>query len=230
MTNVHQAYRTTLSYWKRRLFDPFRRRQRIHVRIGGEVYETTLGQANFALWSYETGVYAYVLHHIEHIEASMNRVSQTQKRERQQAKANGGGKRRRKELTPSPPAVCVAYMSPTSVSFRPAVEREWSKFLSGVVGNPPLLDGLNPRSARPPKNPSRPVSCRSTDKMMTVADQTIQPDIAPRKSETFLAPSMCKMSIVRRRRRPRSARAPSASTSTTSSTCSRTRRAPTRHD
>ena len=29
MTNVHHAYRTSLAYWKRRLFDPFRRRARV---------------------------------------------------------------------------------------------------------------------------------------------------------------------------------------------------------
>lgn len=54
ITNVHHAYRTTLAFWKRKLFDPFRRRLRVAVRIDGEVHETTLGQANFALWSYTT--------------------------------------------------------------------------------------------------------------------------------------------------------------------------------
>ena len=37
MTNVHHSYRTTLAYWKRKLFDPFRRRARVGVRVGDEV-------------------------------------------------------------------------------------------------------------------------------------------------------------------------------------------------
>lgn len=116
MTNVHHAYREALSHWKRKLFDPFRRRLRIGVRIGEEVHETTLGQANFALWCYRTGTLAYVLGHVDLIEADMNRVSQKQKRERKEA-ARTGSKRRRQELTLGQGTVCVAYRAPTKVFF-----------------------------------------------------------------------------------------------------------------
>jgi hypothetical protein len=116
MTNVHQAYRTTLAFWKRRLFDPFRRRLRIGVRVGDEVLETTLGQANFALWAYRTGVLAYVLGHIEAIEADMNAVSQRQKRARAEAQRRGVRKKRA-ELTTSPGTMCAAYAAPTRVDF-----------------------------------------------------------------------------------------------------------------
>jgi hypothetical protein len=115
MTNVHHAYRTTLAHWKRRLFDPFRRRARVGVRAdGGEVLETTLGQANFALWTYRTGVLAYVLGHVEAIEADMNRVAQQQKRQRREAQRTGV-RRRRTELTTSASAACVAYAAPTAL-------------------------------------------------------------------------------------------------------------------
>ena len=79
MTNVHHSYRTMLHHWKRKLFDPFRRRKRIEVEVNGKVYETTLGQANFALWTYRTGVMAYVRTHTEEIEADMNAVSKVQR-------------------------------------------------------------------------------------------------------------------------------------------------------
>ena len=111
MTNVHQSYRQTLTFWKRRLFDPFRRRTRISVRLSdGEVLETTLGQANFALWTFRTGVLAYVLAHRQSIEADMNQVSRTQKRARRAAAARGE-RRRRVELTHAPDAYCVAFAS-----------------------------------------------------------------------------------------------------------------------
>lgn len=115
-TNVHHAYRTTLSFWKRKLFDPFRRRERIKVLIDGEMYETTLGQANFALFAYRTGIYAYALFHIDAIEADMNRVAARQKQERRDARKNGT-RRKRSELTNAPPTMCVAYTAPTRVTF-----------------------------------------------------------------------------------------------------------------
>lgn len=116
VTNVHHAYRATLGFWKRKLFDPFRRRTRLGVVIDGETLETTLGQANFALWTYTTGVLAYALGHIEDIEADMNAVSQRQKRERREA-ARKGVRRKRSELTRAPRSGCVAYATPTRVVF-----------------------------------------------------------------------------------------------------------------
>ena len=115
-TNVHHAYRSALHFWKRRLFDPFRRRTRIEMTVDGEVYETTLGQANFALWTYQTGVLAYVLSHIGDIEENMNNVSQRQKKIKRDA-VKAGTKRKRRELTPSGGAVCVAYRAPVKVCF-----------------------------------------------------------------------------------------------------------------
>lgn len=115
-TNLHHSYRKTLAFWKRRLFDPFRRRQRIGVRVNGQVHDTTLGQANFALWAYKTGVLAYVLGHIDAIEQDMNHVSKRQKRERTNA-ARAGVRRKRTELTRTPSSFCIAYSAPSAVSF-----------------------------------------------------------------------------------------------------------------
>lgn len=116
-TNVHHAYRDTLTFWTRRLFDPFRRRTRIRVTSAlGPPLATTLGQANFAIWAYRTGVLAYVLGHVAAIEADMNSVSQKHKRERREA-VKRGVRRKRTELTASPPSLCVAYATPTRVEF-----------------------------------------------------------------------------------------------------------------
>lgn len=116
MTNIHHSYRKTLTFWKRRLFDPFRRRSRIRVIIDDHEHETTLGQANFAIWSYKTGVLSYVLGHIDSIEADMNHVSKKHKRERNEA-ARRGMRRKRTELTHAPSAVCVAIAAPSTVHF-----------------------------------------------------------------------------------------------------------------
>jgi len=116
MTNVHQVYRTTLSFWKRRLFDPFRRRRRIHVNIDGVEYKTTLGQANFALWGYKTGILAYVLRHIDDIEHDMHRASKKQK-ERQATSGGSVNRKPRAKLTHAAEALCIAYASPSIVFF-----------------------------------------------------------------------------------------------------------------
>ena len=116
MTNIHHAYRNALQYWKRRLFDPFRRRDRVQIELDGQLHDTTLGQSNFALWTYQTGVMGYVLGHIEAIEADMNQVSQRQKAVRREA-VRTGVKRRRRELTPSSGTGCVAYRAPVRVTF-----------------------------------------------------------------------------------------------------------------
>ena len=116
MTNVHHSYRTTLAYWKRKLFDPFRRRARIVVHVDGDAHETTLGQANFALWTYKTGILNYVTTHIDLIDADMNLVSQRQKRMRRDARRAGASKKRT-ELTQRNPSLCVAYRAPQKVTF-----------------------------------------------------------------------------------------------------------------
>jgi hypothetical protein len=119
LTNVHDAYKSALSYWKRRLFDPFRRRKRIEVRAGsGEVYETTLGQANFALWTYKTGVLSYVLCHKDAIELDMNTVSRQHKRQKREAEQRTGTKRIRTQITPSGGRIpCLVYKVSCTVVF-----------------------------------------------------------------------------------------------------------------
>lgn len=116
MTNIHHSYRSTLAYWKRKLFDPFRRRCRIHFVVDGKQHETTLGQANFALWSFKTGTFTYVVSHLDEIECHMNTVSRKNKRDRVCA-AQRGVRRKRKELTRTPHAMCIAYFSPCTVTF-----------------------------------------------------------------------------------------------------------------
>ena len=115
-TNIHHSYRDMLSHWKRRLFDPFRRRTRMQLILDGKKYETTLGQANFALWIYQSGTYAYVLGHICDIEANMNAVSQSQKKNRKRARETGVPKKR-EELTEAPKSMCVVYSAPSIACF-----------------------------------------------------------------------------------------------------------------
>ena len=116
-TNVHQSYRASLSYWKRKLFDPFRRRAKIKIVVDGCEFDTTLGQANWALWCYRSGTLSYVISNIEEIEVHMNQTFQEQKRARVNHSTDNGPKHVRRELTNTPTATCVVYPTPVRVVF-----------------------------------------------------------------------------------------------------------------
>ena len=112
IVNVHQSYKLMLNRWKRKLFDPFRRRSRMKVSVDNTEYETTLGQLNFAVWLYNSGVYAYIHKNIDSIELDMFNVMQSNKKHR-----GGNPGLKRAELSQAPQGLCVAFMSSSRVSF-----------------------------------------------------------------------------------------------------------------
>lgn len=107
-TNIFKSYQEALKFWKRRLFDPFRRKYPLQVELNGEVYLTTLGQANFVLFVHETGIMSYGVYHLAEIEQSMNDVVQRQKQNRVKMQEKEE-KRSRTELTKTISPPCVVY-------------------------------------------------------------------------------------------------------------------------
>lgn len=112
---VHRAYQEYLRYWKRRLFDPFRRKHPLKITIGGEEVVSTFGQANFVLFVIETGIIGFVIRNIADIEESMNLAVQRQRAERARAEEDGR-KRSRSELTKSSSPPLVLYKSTSRVT------------------------------------------------------------------------------------------------------------------
>ena len=106
--SIHRSYQEALRFWKRRLFDPFRRRHPLQVRIDGQVYWTTFGQANFSLFVVENGILSFVIRNIAEIEHSMNMAVARQREERTKAEQEGR-KRRRSDLTKSASPPLVVY-------------------------------------------------------------------------------------------------------------------------
>lgn len=112
MTNIHESYIRTLTYWKRRLFDPFRRRKRIQVVLdNGTSFDTTLGQAHFAQWIYSTGILGYVIGHMKEIELDMNRVSRLHR------SRDGPRRRKRSEITTAITSRCAVYTCCSHIDF-----------------------------------------------------------------------------------------------------------------
>jgi hypothetical protein len=94
--NVHQSYKAQLKSYSKKTFDPFCRRKRILVDIGGEELDTTIGQLNFFRWALQNAVVDYIVVHKAEIEEDMNdclkkiKVSSSQKK---------NGRKKREELS-----------------------------------------------------------------------------------------------------------------------------------
>lgn len=115
--NIYHGYKVALGHFRRRNFDPFRRRNRIRVVLHGEVVcESTVGQCNFLYWAINNGVLAYAIENSKEIEADMNSASAYHKAERRVQKAQGVP-HKRKELSRAPRTKCSVYQIETSVSF-----------------------------------------------------------------------------------------------------------------
>lgn len=114
--NIYHGYKTALSHFRRRNFDPFRRRQRIFLNHKGNDFETTVGQCNFIHWAYQTGVLQYAIDNSNEIEKDMNVAALTNKTERKNQKEKGIPHRRR-ELSKAPIAKCSVYKIESHVVF-----------------------------------------------------------------------------------------------------------------
>lgn len=116
--NIYHGYKVALSHFRRRNFDPFRRRNRIKIRIREHsVCESTVGQCNFLHWAHSNGVLSYAIENAKDIETDMNSASALHKAERRTAKANGLP-HRRKELSRAPRSRCSVYQVETNVTFQ----------------------------------------------------------------------------------------------------------------
>ena len=110
VVDVHLAYLTALAHWRRRNFDPFRRRTRIYFSLGEDEHVTTPGQLSFLVWAVRLGVYDFVSNNVEAIERDM---CETNARCRQEARAGSLGKRRR-ELSSAAKVRCLVTTTKTS--------------------------------------------------------------------------------------------------------------------
>lgn len=114
--NIHHEYKTSLSYFRRRNFDPFRRRMRITFVHDGTTHETTIGQLNFIRWAHENKIMEYAFSNISEIEEDMHSVSQLQR----QAKRDCEGQTapfRRRELSIAPSRKVAIYKVTQKVTF-----------------------------------------------------------------------------------------------------------------
>lgn len=96
IVDIYDAYINALNHWRRRNFDPFRRRTRVFFSVDDNEYETTCGQLHFLSWASKTGVYDYVAANIDAIERDM---SETNSRVREERQDPAYPKKRRRALS-----------------------------------------------------------------------------------------------------------------------------------
>ena len=120
--NIHQNYKTALQQYRRRNFDPFRRRLRIQMSIDGQASDTTVGQLTFMHWAFESGVLAYARTHVRSIEEDMNETAAASKKRREregegESEKGSGSERKRNELSHAPKTKCNIFTAGVRVSF-----------------------------------------------------------------------------------------------------------------
>jgi hypothetical protein len=70
--NVYLSYRSQLKAYSKRLFDPFRRRDRITFYFDSEKnIETTIGQLNMFRWILQNDILDFIINNINEIEKDM---------------------------------------------------------------------------------------------------------------------------------------------------------------
>jgi len=118
--NLFSHYKAWLSYYRRRGFDPFRRRERIYFAAAdGTTLDTTVAQLNFFYWAETCGILRYVLEHRGAIESDMVQTLLESKRRRELAAREpaSDAKRRRVELSRAPATKCLVYPMQQRVTF-----------------------------------------------------------------------------------------------------------------
>jgi hypothetical protein len=119
VVNIFSVYKDVLRRWRRRMFDPFRRRERVHFWHPSSkvLYSTTVGQLNFLRWAHTYGVIEQARLYLPQIEKDMVSTLSESKERRTLEEKSFGKKKRRTELTPNPSSKCQVYIISHSVDF-----------------------------------------------------------------------------------------------------------------
>jgi len=72
VVNLRSEYKIWLRLYGKRLFDPFRRRNRVYFDLGSRTYETTPAQLNFVWFCHRYKVLEYATFNLKAIETDMN--------------------------------------------------------------------------------------------------------------------------------------------------------------
>jgi hypothetical protein len=115
--HLFSLYKDWLRHYRRRCFDPFRRRERVCFRnpyAPDAWLATTIAQLNFLRWADVYKVIQYVRANLQLIEQDMVRTLTESKKRRQRREAPS---RKRAELSKAPRVKCTVYLVPSNLIF-----------------------------------------------------------------------------------------------------------------
>ena len=128
--HLFSLYKDWLRHYRRRCFDPFRRRERIRFRNPSkstEWLDTTVAQLNFLRWADVYRIIPYVRRNMQIIEQDMMfTLSESKKRRLQRCTTDALSlkneaatycKRKRTELSRAPRNKCTVYLVPGNLAF-----------------------------------------------------------------------------------------------------------------
>ena len=96
--NVYHSYKSQLSAYSKKKFDPFCRRDRILFILDEENrFETTVGQLNFFKWALENKILHYIEQNLTKINNDMNNRNSTAKNRKEKSTAKT--RKKREELS-----------------------------------------------------------------------------------------------------------------------------------
>jgi hypothetical protein len=88
--DIHISYKSQLKSFKKRYFDPFRRRKKFYYSYSKEdknkIFFTTLGQLNFFKWAISNGIIEFVEKNLDDILVSMNVSNKEDKKKKEKKK------------------------------------------------------------------------------------------------------------------------------------------------
>jgi hypothetical protein len=114
---VHELYAALRNQWRRRRFDPFRRRRRIYFELDSQVYSTTVAQLHFFCVAKTYGFLEYAMENIKKIDRHMKRTLERTAKLRREQKRKGGPKHRRKPLVKKAVPRSFVSVNPYMLSF-----------------------------------------------------------------------------------------------------------------
>lgn len=169
--NVFTSYHNWLWNYRRKNFDPFRRRQRVYVCLDAynkKAHATTVGQLNFLYWASIYGVLDYARAHIKELEEDMTGAMRRRAESMEAGGGGGGGggtkssvggKRKRRELTKNPGTRCFMYDVAVDVVFgeppHPPVGGASCSSSSYAAAAPPAAAATPPLPSTPPAASTR---------------------------------------------------------------------------
>ena len=80
--DVRISYKSQLKSYKKRYFDPFRRRKKFVYYFNNTYINTTLGQLNFFKWAFSNNILIYVDKNLKHISKEMNIANKEDKKKK----------------------------------------------------------------------------------------------------------------------------------------------------